>query len=458
MEQAPQGLTIPTTACKSHREVAVRLNFHSLETPPTELPSFSDAPGAIRVAICADVLISWAGGMDILVHVTRSMKAAKPGNGLILLVPDSAPGRARLAWDTFRYAIKNAVKAALGRSRLKQSPLDARNQCVAELIARMTEAFPGLEVRYAAGLDNGLAQAAADLQLDAVILAMRTPTPRPSCALIGYVTDYQHRYLPHLFSAKERTERDGVFGQLVASSDAMVMNAHAVAHDIRRFTPEPLPALHVLPFSPALNVEWLRDRPEILSTYALSGSYFIVCNQFWMHKDHLTAFRAFAEVAQRHPNVSLICTGGTTDGRDPTYFGKLEAKVAKLGLGSRLRLLGHIPKRDQIELLKKAVALVQPTLFEGGPGGGSTYEAVALGQRVLLSDLPVNREIDDGDVRFFPPGDHVSLSKLMEVALEETPVRSSPEELISKSCARIERYGEAIWASVTAAVARYRNR
>jgi hypothetical protein len=77
---------------------------------------------------------------------------------------------------------------------------------------------------------------------------------------------------------------------------------------------------------------------------------------------------------------------------------------------------------------------------------------------VLLSDLPVTREIDDGDVRFFPPGDHGSLSKLMEVALEEEPIKSSPEELVSKSNARLKRYGEAIWASVTAAIARSQNR
>jgi hypothetical protein len=96
--------------------------------------------------------------------------------------------------------------------------------------------------------------------------------------------------------------------------------------------------------------------------------------------------------------------------------------------------------------------------FSGAPGGGSTYEAVLLGQCVLLSDLPVNREIDDGDVRFFPPGDHVSLSKLMEVALEKDPIESSPEELVSKSNAGLKRYGEAIWASVTAAIERFLNR
>jgi glycosyltransferase involved in cell wall biosynthesis len=386
------------------------------------------------------------------------MKVTRPKNGLILLVPCTAPNKFRLAWDAFRNAIKNAAKAALGRPRLKQSPYDARRHCVAELISRMIEAHPGLKVRYAAGIDDGLAQAAADLRLDAVFLTIRAPTPRPACALIGYRPDYQHRYLPHLFSAGRIIDRDARFGQLVHSSDAMVMNAHAVADDMRRFTPEPLPALHVLPFCPALTADWLRDRPELLSAYSISGPYFIVCNKFWMHKDHITAFRALAEIAQRHPNLSLVCTGDTTDPRDPTYFEKLETETAKLGLGSRLRLLGHIPKRDQIELLKHAVALVQPTLFEGGPGGGSTYEAVALGQRVLLSDLPVNREIDDGDVRFFPPSDHVSLSKLMEAALEEEPIRSTPEELASKSDAKLKRYGEAIWASITAAVASYQNR
>ena len=77
---------------------------------------------------------------------------------------------------------------------------------------------------------------------------------------------------------------------------------------------------------------------------------------------------------------------------------------------------------------------------------------------MLLSDLPVNREVDDGDVRFLRPGDHVSLSKLMEVALEEEPIRSTPEELASKSDAKLKRYGEAIWSSVTAAVASYQNR
>lgn len=396
--------------------------------------------------------------MDLIAYVTRSLKAARPRCRLTLLVPVAGPTMQKFTWKSVRYAIKDWLKALIGRPRLPQNPEITQNLQSDELILRLRQIDPSLEVRYSAGLDDGLAQAVADLRLDAVYLAMRCPKSRPACALVGYVPDYQHRHLPHLFSAMELAERDQVFGALIAASDAMVMNARAVADDMRRFTPGPLPELHVLPFSPNLDPEWLKDRPELRLAYAIDGPYFIVCNQFWMHKDHLTAFRALAELAKSRDGVSLICTGGMTDYRDPTYFGKLEAEAARLGLGSRLRFLGHIPKRDQIELLKYAVALVQPTLFEGGPGGGSTYEAIATGQRVLLSDLPVNLEVDGGDVRFFPKGDHAALAQLMKEALGEPARRGDSSDLLAQSERSLLRNGEAIWTSIQDAISTRKRR
>lgn len=412
----------------------------------------------LRVGVCADMLIGWAGGADLLVMTIRAMHAAEPANRIFLLVPGTAPAEPRFTWKGFRFAIKDAVKALIGRPRMKHSPEIAQSFAASELIGRLRAHVPTLEVRHSAGLDEELAQAAAELHLDAVYLTMRLPCPRPACALVGYVPDYQHRHLPHLFSAKELALRDAVSGRLISASDAMVMNARTAAKDMRRFAVGPLPLLYALPFAPSLNPEWLCDRPELLAAYAITGPYFIVCNQFWVHKDHLTAMRAMAEVAKARPDVVLICTGSTTDYRDPTYFRKLEAEAVKLDLGSRLRFLGHIPKRDQIELLKHAVALVQPTLFEGGPGGGSTYEAVALGQRVLLSDIPVNQEADDGDIRFFPKGDHLSLAALMSGTLNEAPGPIKPAEMIAKSESRLRRYGEGVWASIRGSMASRKNR
>lgn len=39
------------------------------------------------------------------------------------------------------------------------------------------------------------------------------------------------------------------------------------------------------------------------------------------------------------------------------------------------------------------MGLIQPSLFEGGPGGFSVYEAIAMGKPILVSDIKVNKEI-----------------------------------------------------------------
>jgi len=458
-----RGATRVRMTCDAHHEPLVRccsrLGFIFTPLSPQRLLGVLDVRqdklgDPLRVGLCADVMMTWGGGMDLIVNQLCAIKAAEPASRICLLVPGKPPAKPKVTWKSFRYVIQDAVKAFLGRPRFKQNADDPQALRVADLVRRMREVDPKLEIRYASGLDDGLAATAAALQLDAVCLAMRLPKPRPACALIGYIPDYQHRHMPHLFSAKELVERDEVFGRLIASSDAMVMSSQAVAEDMRRFTPEPLPGLHAVPFAPNLNSEWLRDRPKRLAAYGIGGPYFIVCNQFWMHKDHLTVFRAMKEIALRWPNVSLVCTGDTTDYRNPSYFGKLEAEATRLGLGSRLRFLGHIPKRDQIELLKHAVALVQPTLFEGAPGGGATYDAVAIGQRVLLTDLPVNQEIDGGDMRFFACGDHRGLAKLMESVLDEAPVQRNDVALLARSNARLRRAGESIWSAIRGAIER----
>jgi glycosyltransferase involved in cell wall biosynthesis len=91
------------------------------------------------------------------------------------------------------------------------------------------------------------------------------------------------------------------------------------------------------------------------------------------------------------------------DSRDPTYVSTLLARVHDLGIRERCKFLGLIPKIDQIQLVKLATAVVQPTLFEGGPGGGTIYDAVSLGRPTIVSDLPANREIEEHVTCFFDP-------------------------------------------------------
>jgi glycosyltransferase involved in cell wall biosynthesis len=75
--------------------------------------------------------------------------------------------------------------------------------------------------------------------------------------------------------------------------------------------------------------------------------------------------------------------------------------IRELNVEDDIKIVGHIPKLDQISLLKQSSAVIQPTLFEGGPGGGAAYDAIALGKPLIVSDIPVNLEIEKDDRVFF---------------------------------------------------------
>jgi glycosyltransferase involved in cell wall biosynthesis len=73
---------------------------------------------------------------------------------------------------------------------------------------------------------------------------------------------------------------------------------------------------------------------------------------------------------------------------------------------------------------------VQPTRFEGAPGGGAVYDAAAIGQRCVVSDIPVNRELSLPGLRTFAAGDADALATAMsEVIAEPAPPRPPPATL-----------------------------
>lgn len=83
------------------------------------------------------------------------------------------------------------------------------------------------------------------------------------------------------------------------------------------------------------------------------------------------------------PNLRLVIAG-----RDGNETAHLAALVAELGLGDRVRFLGH--RSDVAELMCAADVLAFPSRWEGL--GLTVVEAMALEVPIVASDLPVLRE------------------------------------------------------------------
>ena len=378
----------------------------------------------MKLGILGHGFVEWGGGLDFLRGVCGSLAAADPGVELHLLLPTRGPRlQARRVW---RGARQMAYRA-LGR------PVTEARKPDVHLVREMLEGANGaLRIHEIDAGSAAVAAAVKRLALCAVLPSVQPFGTGISVPWLGYIADFQHAHLPQFFSAQEIQARNTNFADMLQRAPGVIVNARSVAHDIERFLPGSPARVTALPFSAAPDPTWFTTNEPPLAHYGIDGPYFIISNQFWQHKDHLCAYRAFARVLRQHPGLNLVCTGETSDFRNPGHFAMLCQEAQALGIDRRLHVPGLIPKRDQIALLRGALAVVQPTLFEGGPGGGSVFDAVALGVPAIVSDVAVNLEIAEPTVSFFKASDVAALAAAMSArATAGYAVRPGATELMA---------------------------
>ena len=96
--------------------------------------------------------------------------------------------------------------------------------------------------------------------------------------------------------------------------------------------------------------------------------------------------------------MTFVCTGSDLGANADSYSLELLELIQSLSLGSNLRLLGILPRVDQIEVMRHCCAVIQPSLFEGW--STVVEDARAIGRPIIASDIPVHRE-QLGDQRAF---------------------------------------------------------
>jgi glycosyltransferase involved in cell wall biosynthesis len=102
-------------------------------------------------------------------------------------------------------------------------------------------------------------------------------------------------------------------------------------------------------------------------------------------KEPLLMLEAFARAAATDPSLVLALAG------DGSLRGAVQVAVKRLGLGSRVRLLGTTPRARMPELLSVASALLISSAFETGPTVG--YEALAMGVPVVTTPVGTVAEL-----------------------------------------------------------------
>lgn len=367
----------------------------------------------LRIALLAHEFLINIGANDFLKNLIRGL-SDNPETELVFLCPRSN--------ERLEASVSVDVKARLARLPYLKRLARMGARAVAPMTDLLMKSQPAEFDFYAEASPQpmefvvcethaeALQKLRVDLKIDVFMPSIHI-LPK-SLPYVTYWPDAQPKHFPEFFDDESQRIRDERILGLLASTKPMIINSRAAKLDIQKFYGAVPDQIFELPFAPIIEFEKLIPRPELTLKYEQTRPFFIVCNQFWVHKSIETVIEAAKIAKERGVTADFIFTGKMQEPRRPGYIDNLKRLVTELGVEDNVRMLGYIPKDDQIELMKAAIAVIQPTLFEGGPGGGSIYDAFCLGKRSLVSDIPVNRELpaERGQVRYFKARDPISLA------------------------------------------------
>ena len=206
-----------------------------------------------------------------------------------------------------------------------------------------------------------------------------------------WIPDFQNCHLPQFFSSKELTASKRHQTFLSKGDKHIIFSSQDAQNDFSTFYADSTARTNVVPFAVTHTPQY-KDLSigDLLVKFALQKPYLLSPNQFWQHKNHKVVIEAAAQLKKAGYSCQIAFTGKERDYRNAQYVASLKKMVTDLDLTGEVLFLGFIDRNEQLKLMSEAVAVIQPSLFEGW----STVieDAKAMNQWVIASDIKVNIE------------------------------------------------------------------
>jgi glycosyltransferase involved in cell wall biosynthesis len=233
---------------------------------------------------------------------------------------------------------------------------------------------------------------------------------------IFWIPDLQEKHLPNFFSENDIAYRQRCYQKMIVSNFPIVFSSYTALDDFHAFYPDSKNDKKVLQFAvvhPSLERQNIK---ELKVKYGIVGDYFFSPNQFWQHKNQIAIIEAAKILRDKGIVIKVVFTGKEHDYRNPNYTSNLKQKVADYQLENEILFLGFIDRIDQLGLMKKAQAVIQPSLFEGW--STVVEDAKALNQTLIVSNIAVHEEQLGDKGYYFAPNDYTALAQKMIMVMD----------------------------------------
>ncbi len=168
-----------------------------------------------------------------------------------------------------------------------------------------------------------------------------------------------------------------------------------------------------------------------LAAFGLERPYLLFVGNPKPHKNLDNVVKAYARARRLAGfDAPLVCVGDRTPGES-----RIRQRAEQLGLGDRVKLLGHVEFEDLAALYQGAAVFLYPTLYEGF--GLPVVEAMASGVPVITSNTSALREVANGYAHLVDPLDLDAIAQAIARCMTDPDHRV---RLIERGRARAEAF------------------
>lgn len=240
---------------------------------------------------------------------------------------------------------------------------------------------------------------------------------RGNLRLASWIPDFQHKFYPEYFGKLNLFLREIKFKNIVDQSDVLVLSSNSAHNDLTQFyNTQNGPSIGIVRFTSIIDENDLFSGDSILNKYSIPNNYFIVSNQFYPHKNHILVLKALNKLKGNGVIVNVIFTGMPDKRDDNPLLIEIDDYIKNNGLNDQVKILGLIPRVDQLSIMKYSKAIIQPSKFEGW----STVieDGKTLNKVIISSDLDVHLEQLQDKGIFFKNDDVIDLALRLQEVIE----------------------------------------
>ncbi|WP_456439186.1 glycosyltransferase family 4 protein [Psychroserpens sp.] len=237
---------------------------------------------------------------------------------------------------------------------------------------------------------------------------------------VNWIPDFQEDHLPQYFSKEEILSRKQFQKEVVANGDVVVLSSQDAKNDFIRLYPNARAVPFVLRFAVTHPHFYEEQIETLICKHNLDKNYFFAPNQFWAHKNHIIILKAVKYLKNKGIKVTVAMSGKQDDYRNKENFNNLTEYIKGNDLSDYVKFLGFLPREEQLCLFKNAIAIIQPSLFEGW--STVVEDSKCLNKFIILSNIDVHKEQVTKNVAFFDPNDAEALAGIIEKNSVNHPV------------------------------------